>query len=98
MTPCCQYASHYCSSFADGVFQQYEMKCSVSAWFRKQVLEWKLHNKEADFISYNTYNKYYLAFRSNVFTPADRTRCCPTCKFKPKRVVMDGVLSRVLIF
>jgi hypothetical protein len=68
------------------------MKCSVSSWYNVEVQRLKLRNKEEDaaFISYNTFNKYYLSWRAHVKTPADGKRCCPICKFKPKRVVMDG--------
>lgn len=67
------------------------MKCAVSAWFDAEVVRIADHNgADEKFISYNTYSKYYLSWRSHVQTPAEGMRPCPTCKFKPKIVAVDG--------
>lgn len=67
------------------------MKCSVSAWFDAERVRIADYNGAGEkFISYNTYNKYYLSWRSNVHTPAEGVRPCPICKFKPRIVAVDG--------
>lgn len=69
--------------------QQVLQKSSVSAWHAKQSSDYDRIGFA--FPSYNTYNKYYLAWRSRVVTPASGKRCCPVCLFKPKIISVDGV-------
>jgi hypothetical protein len=68
--------------------------------FHPGLIPWLLCNAyvgcrpgtDAAFISYNPFSDYYQSLITRVRTPGDAHRVCPSCKYKPKRVAMDGAL------